>query len=187
MVCHYGRRKSMDAHRLGFLHPRRRLAFWRHGGSVVLALAMMCQSGWAKPNVSDWKNVEALDSGSAIWVRTMAGKKLHGELVRVTDEMLWLYSDEPGFPGRRSIQREIPREKVKEIRRFSQAASIAVGTAIGIGVGVGIGAVIDARAPVPDDDPHLATFIFGLLGGLFGSAVSSCSTLIKGKTIYKAP
>jgi hypothetical protein len=117
----------------------------------------------------------------------MAGRKLHGKLVRVTDEELWLNSDEAHFPGRRWVQRRIPRAKVREVRRFSQGASIAVGAAIGGGIGAGIGAGIDASAPKPNDDPGLATGLFALLGFLIGSAASSHSTIIKGKTIYRAP
>lgn len=163
-----------------------RIAFWRYGGSLTLALAVMCQPGWARTNISDWNNVKVLDPGSGIWVRTTAGKKYHGELVHVTDEMLWFNSDEPHFPGRRWIQRQVPRENVKEVRHFSQGAATVVGGAIGLAIGVGIGAAIDARAPIPNDDPHMGVMIFGMLGGLFGTAAASSSTLIKGRAIYRA-
>jgi len=166
-----------------------RVAFWRCGGSLALALAMMCQPGWAQSNISDWDNLEVLDPGSGIWVRTASGKKLHGELVKVTDEALWMNSDEPnrrGVPGRSWIQRRIPRANVKEVRHFSQGAVTAVGAAIGGGIGAGIGAGLDASRK-QGDDPHLATVVFTLLGGAFGAALASSSTFIKGKTIYRAP
>jgi len=168
--------------------PRRslRVAFWRYGGSLTLALAVMCQPGWARTNTIDWDNLRALDAGSGIWVRTKAGKKYHGEFVHVTEDMLWFNSDEAHFPGRRWIQRRVPRENVKEVRHFSQGAAIAVSSAIGLAIGVGIGAAIDAKAPVPNDDPHLGVVIFGMLGGMFGTAVGSHGTFIKGRTIYRS-
>jgi hypothetical protein len=175
-----------------FSHPQRRsakAAFWRYGSSLTLVWLVLCQSGWAQANISDWNKVEVLDPGSGIWVRTMAGKKYHGELVRVTDEMLWINSDEPNrrwVPGRRWIQRPIPRANVKEVRRFSQAAPAVVGAVIGGAIGVGIGAGIDASTPM-NDDPHLAAFVFGMLGAMFGGALASSSTIIKGNTVYRAP
>jgi len=173
-----------------FRHPGKRfsrMAFWRDGGCLALLLAVTCQSGWAQKNISDWENVEALAPGSGIWVRTIAGKKYHGELVSVTHEKLALDSDEPRIPGRTSILREVPREKVREVRRRSQWISVAVGTVIGGSIGAGIGAAIDASARKPNDDPHLATGLFATLGGGIGAAVSSHATLIRGKTIYRAP
>jgi hypothetical protein len=180
----------MEANMRVFGYPRTRffrMAFWRHGGFLVLLLAVMCQSGWAQKNINDWKNVEALAPGSGIWVRTITGRKYHGELVSVTDEKLALSSDEPRFPGRTVILREVRRENVKEVRRRSEWISVAVGTAIGGGIGAGIGAGIDASARKPNDDPHLATALFATLGSAIGSAVSSHATLIKGRTIYRAP
>jgi hypothetical protein len=165
------------------------MAFWRYGGSLALALAVLCQPGWAQTNTSDWDNLEAVNPGSGIWVRTASGRKLHGELVKVTDEALWMNSDEPnrrGIPGRSWIQRRIPRANVKEVRHFSQGASTAVGALVGGGIGAGIGAGIDATTK-GGDDPHLATVVFTLLGGVFGAALASSSTVIKGKTIYRAP
>jgi len=180
----------MGAYMFGFRPSRRRflrIAFWQYGGSLALVLAVMWQSGWAQANISDWKNVEALAPSSGIWVRTTAGKNYHGKLVNVTDEKLSLNSDEPHFPGRRWILRQVPRARVKEVRRFSQEASMALGAAIGGAVGVGIGAGIDASTPKPNDDPHAATMVLGMLGALLGSAAASSSTIIKGKTIYRAP
>jgi hypothetical protein len=180
----------MDAYRFGFGHPRRRflrIAFWRYGGSLALVLAVMCQSGWAQASISDWKNLKALDPGSGIWVRTVDGGKLHGELVALTDDELSLNTDERHFPGRRSIQRHLPRERVKEVRRFSQWLPGAVGAAIGGGIGAGIGAGLDASVRGAPEDPHICTFIFGFLGALFGGLFASDSTFIKGKTIYRAP
>jgi hypothetical protein len=146
----------------------------------------MCQPGWARTNTSDWENLRALDAGAGIWVRTKAGKKYHGEFVNVSEDMLWFNSDEAHFPGRKWIQREIPREDVKEVRHFSQGAVAAVSTAIGLAIGVGIGAAVDARAPIPNDDPHVGVLIFGTLGSIFGAAVGSSSSFIKGRTIYRA-
>jgi hypothetical protein len=180
----------METYTSVFGYPRKRIfrkAFWRHSGSLALLVAVMCPSGWAQKNINDWKNVEALAPGSGIWVRTIAGRKYHGELVSVTDEKLSLSSDEPRFPGRTLILREVPRERVKEVRRRSQWISVAVGAAIGGGLGAGIGAGIDASARKPNDDPHLATALFATLGSAIGSAVSSHATLIKGKTVYRAP
>jgi hypothetical protein len=180
----------MEAYMRLFRYPGKRffrMAFWRDGGCSALLLAVMCQSGWAQKNISDWKNVEALAPGSGIWVHTIAGKKYHVELLSVTDEKLALSSDEPRFPGRRLILREVPRERVREVRSRSQWISVAVGMAIGGGIGAGIGAGLDASARKPNDDPGLATGLFATLGSAIGSAVSSHATLIKGKTIYRAP
>ena len=174
--------------RFGQLRRRSLCALsFRNLVTLTLVLMFTCQSGRAQTNIYDWNRVESLDPGSAIWIRTSAGRKYHGELVKVTDATIWFNSDEPRFPGRVWIQRQLPREEVKEVRRYSQAAAGAVGAVIGGGVGVGIGAAIDARTK-PNDDPHLAAFVFGMIGAIFGGVLASATTsLAKGKTIYRAP
>lgn len=172
---------------VGQLRRPLRAASFRSAVTLTLVLMFTCQPGWAQANIYNWNRVESLDPGSGIWIRTTAGRKYHGELVKATDDTMWFYSDEPRFPGRVWIQRRLPREDVKEVRRYSQAAAGAVGAVIGGGVGVGMGAAIDARTR-PNDDPHLAAFVFGMLGAVFAGVLASTSTSIaRGKTIYRAP
>lgn len=168
--------------------PGIKSAFMRKGGVLALVLAILCQTCWAQTNgnIHDWKNLQALESGSGIWLQTMQGRKLHGELVQVTDKALWINSDECRFFGRRMVQRVIPRESVREVRRFSQAVPQVVGTLIGAGAGAGIGAAIDASAKNEGEDPHIGLLIFSLLGLVVGGAVSERATFIKGRTIYKS-
>jgi uncharacterized transporter YbjL len=137
----------------------------------------------AQGKLSDWGNVEKLKAGTKIVVHTTKRQEIEGEVLKVTDEMLFLEVAKPFGDWQRVV---LPREEVTEIRnRRAKHVNALIGAAIGIGVGVGIGAIYDSRHPF-SDDPGIGKLTFGLLGGLAGVATGG-SLPTKGRKIYVAP
>ena len=157
-----------------------------------LALWLVCWLAWPHSLIAqraipgDWTRVRSLPLNTSIVVKTKAHGTYHGELIDVTDTGLSLNSDERGFPGRASRRRDLRREDILKIRRFSKAGSAIAGAGLGAAAGVGIGLAIDLSAR-SNEDRGLATAVLGLLGTLLGWAVGRHSTLAKGETIYVAP
>src|SRR5919202_929024 len=136
----------------------------------LLLLSLSATPTWAQSNLADWNNVRSLSPGSTIAVKTKTGKTYRGRLESVTDQSLSM-DVRAGLFKRRVI--DVNKDEVREVRQNgSRATGAIVGGLVGTGVGVGIGAIVDATHP-GTDDPGLGKAVFGLLGGLFGSAIGS--------------
>lgn len=81
----------------------------------------------------------------------------------------------------------VSRNEVRSVRASRQAISTLVGGAIGVGAGVGIGAAIDSSAKNQVEEGHLATAMFGLLGGVLGMGIGTGTDFLAGPVIYQAP
>lgn len=151
--------------------------------AAVLIASLLPVSVQAKPNLSEWSNVQKLSVGTDIVVSTMKGERYEGALKHVdADGLLILVR-----VSRASRQAfELRREDVSEIRKSkSRALGMLLGFGVGLGVGLGIGAISDARHPY-GDDPGIGKAVFGTLGATSGLAVGGAIPL-KGKKIYVAP
>jgi hypothetical protein len=153
----------------------------------LMALGLVCLlASGQQPAATDWNRLRSVPLHASIIVKTKTGESYHGEFVGVTDELLSLDSDERAFPGRTKRRRDLRREEVLEVRRFSPVRSTLATTGIGVAVGSGIGAAIDSSSR-SNEDGNLVTVVFAFLGALFGWAIGRHSTLVKGETIYTAP
>ncbi len=161
----------------------------------ILIISLMCYGVPAQPNVqssggkSDWFALDKLETGTRVYVKATRGAEYEGGFQGVTADSLVLSS----VVGAPNIILEVKRAEVREVRkRRSDFAASAIGTGIGVGLGVAIGAAIgagvEARAPY-NDDPGLATMLFGFLGGLYGSITGKAFSgkFKKGEKIYVAP
>ena len=156
----------------------------------LATLTFLCllslQSVVAQTGPGDWTNVQNLEIGSDICLKTKQGRKLQGRLDSVSGEKLSLWSSERDFPGRITVRREVPREYVKEIRMNHRAVSVVAGAAIGLGIGVAAGAIVDSQARSREDNGILGATL-GLFGGLAGAAIGRTFPFIKGKRVYYVP
>jgi hypothetical protein len=143
-------------------------------------------AGQQRRAVADWQRVCNLAPGTSIAVKTKARASYHGDLIGSNGESLILDSDERGFPGRTRRRRDLRRDDVLEVRRFSSGLSGLAGMGIGAAAGASIGLAIDLSAR-SNEDKGLATAILTLLGGLLGWAVGRHTSLVKGEVVYRAP
>ncbi len=156
---------------------------------VLLACATAlphCAPARQRTPAGDWERVRNLPSGTLIVVKTKGGAAYHGELIGAAADSVRLDSDERSFPGRVTTRRELRREDVLEVRRFSKRGSALAGAGIGAATGAGIGIAIDASAR-SNEDRGVVTVVLLFLGGLLGWAVGRHSTIVKGEIIYAAP
>jgi len=152
-----------------------------------LAYSLLLSSCRGQPlGLNDWQNVRNLPPEIGILIQTKGGPRYHGELIRVTQDLISLDADERAFPGRRTRQRDLPRTDVQEIRKFNRAASTVAGTAIGAATGVGIGLAIDSSTR-SNEDKGLATALFTIFGGLLGWGIGRHAVIVKGERVYVAP
>jgi hypothetical protein len=151
----------------------------------ALVLALTCQASTAQKTLGDWTNVQDLPVDTTISVKTKAGAKYHGDLVRATADLVAIDSDEPASPGRITRRRELKREDIREIRLVAAATSTLAGAGIGAGVGAGIGVGLDSTARSHEYRGVLA-LVMALLGAAVGAAVAHRHPFIKGRRIYVA-
>jgi hypothetical protein len=153
--------------------------------AIVLACLLAGSTAFAQSGLGDWKNVQNLDPGTQVVVKTVAREKYFGRLVDVTADSLSINSDERGFPGRVTRRRAIRRAEVKEVRLRRQGASILVGGAMGAGVGAGIGGAIEASAKSGEDRGVALVVLTGLGLGL-GALIGLHANILSGKRVYVA-
>jgi hypothetical protein len=149
-------------------------------------LTLTCQASYARDTLADWTNVQDLPVDTTISVKTKAGAKYHGDLVRVTADSVAIDSDEPAFSGRTTQRRELKREDIREIRLIAPATSTLAGAGIGAGVGAGIGVGLDSTAKSHEYRGLLA-LVMAVLGAAIGAAIAHHHPFIKGRKIYVAP
>jgi hypothetical protein len=151
----------------------------------ALMLALTCQASTAQKTLADWTNVQDLPVDTTISVKTKAGAKYHGDLVRVTQDSVAIDSDGPASPGRTTRRRELKREDIREIRLVAPATSTLAGAGIGAGVGAGIGVGLDSTAKSHEYRGVLA-LVMAALGVAIGAAIAHHHPFIKGRKIYVA-
>jgi hypothetical protein len=154
--------------------------------TLAVVLALLCQASNAQKTLADWTNVQDLPVDTTISVKTKAGAKYHGDLVRVTADSVAIDSDEPAFPGRTTRRRELKREDIREIGLVAPATSTLAGAGIGAGVGAGIGVGLDSTAKSHEYRGVLAV-VMAALGAAVGAAIAHHHPFIKGRKIYVAP
>jgi hypothetical protein len=153
--------------------------------TLALVLALTCQASNAQETLADWTNVQDLPVDTTISLKTKAGAKYHGDLVRVTADSMAIDSDEPAFPSRTTRRRELKREDIREIRLVAPATSTLAGAGIGAGVGAGIGVGLDSTAKSHEYRGVLAV-VMAALGAAVGAAIAHHHPFIKGRRIYVA-
>jgi hypothetical protein len=153
--------------------------------TAALFAAIAMSAPGQTPAGSDWEKVQAIPLDTAIRVST-SGKTTVCRLTFVDSDLLRCVETQTVFFFPIRKEREFPRTEVRSVKLSRQGLSTLVGTATGLGLGAGIGAAIDASAK-SQEDPNLATALFGLLGALFGSGVGSHTDFMAGPTIYRAP
>jgi hypothetical protein len=153
--------------------------------TLVMVIALACQSSIAQGTVGDWTRVQDLAIDTAVSVKTKAGAKYHGALVSVTADSMAIDSEEATMSGRTVRRRDFKRETVREIRLVKHVTSVLAGAGIGAGIGAGVGVGIDAGAKVNGYRVQLALLI-AAAGAAVGAACAVRAPFIKGKKIYVA-
>jgi hypothetical protein len=153
--------------------------------TLALMLALTCQASYARDTLADWTNVQHLPVNTTISVKTKAGAKYHGDLVRVAADSMAIDSDEPAFQGRTTRRRELKREDIREIQLVAPTTSTLAGAGIGAGLGAGIGVGLDATAKSHEYRGVLA-LVVAALGAAVGAAIAHHHPFIKGRKIYVA-
>jgi hypothetical protein len=153
--------------------------------AIVLACLLAGSTAFSQSALGDWKNVQNLDAGTQVVVKTVAGEKYFGRLVTVTADSLSIDSDERSFPGRITRRRALNRAEVREVRLRRQGASILAGGAIGGGAGAAIGGAIEASAK-SGEDRGLALAVLTGLGFALGALIGRHANIVKGRRVYVA-
>lgn len=153
--------------------------------AITLACLLASSTAFSQSNPGDWKNVQNLDRGTQIVVKTVAREKYLGRLVNVTADSLVINSDERGFPGRVTRRRTLRRAEVKEVRLRRRGASILLGGVIGAAGGAAIGGAIEASAKSGEDRGVALVVLTGLGFGL-GALIGRHVNIVKGKRVYLA-
>ena len=159
------------------------MLFGKRTVAALLIVSLMSCTAFAQGRLNDWRNVESLEIGTRLIVKTKDGARMEGDLKSKLPDSIFLIVDIS-----RSYRDviELRQYEIKEIRKVrSRAVSTLLGVGIGVGVGAGIGAISEARAPY-NDDPGLAPVLLGFLGGLLGGPVGN-KLFHKGKKVYVAP
>ena len=152
---------------------------------ITLACLLAGSTAFSQSGLGDWQNVQNLQPGTQVVVKTVAREKYLGSLINVTADSLSMNSDERGFPGRVTRRRSIRRAEVKEVRLRRRGASILLGGVIGAGAGAAIGGAIEASSRSNEDRGVALAVLIGLglgLGALIGRHVN----LVKGRRVYVA-
>jgi len=151
--------------------------------AALLIVAILITPVQAKPNLSDWNNVQNLKLGSNIAVSTKRGELFEGKLKHIDADSLLLLV-QVSRSARQAI--EVRREDVAQVRKAKRRGlSMALGFGIGLAAGIAFGAISEAQHP-GNDDPGLAQLVGALLGAPVGLAVGTGMPL-KGKKVYVAP
>ena len=158
--------------------------WWSRVTASALVVLLACPPSFSQSTLADWASAQNISPESTVWIKIKAGAKYHGELVRVTPDVLAIDSDEPAFPGRATRRREFNREDVREVWLVRPGASMAMGAAIGGGAGAGIGVALDATAKSHEYRGVMA-LLAGVLGAGLGAAIAHHHPLVK-KKIYVA-
>jgi hypothetical protein len=153
--------------------------------AIVLACLLAGSPAFSQSGLGDWKNVQNLDPGTQVVVKTVASGKYFGRLVNVTPDSLSINSDERGFPGRVTRRRDIRRAEVQEVRLRRQAASMLAGGAIGGAAGAAIGGAIEASAK-SGEDRGVALVVLTGLGFALGALIGRHANIVKGRRVYVA-
>ena len=191
LCCCFCDKKALRGERFSTLVPyyasQRENIKMRFVWTAALFAAIAMSAPGQTPAGSDWGKVQAIRLDTAIRVSASAsGKTTVCRLTFVDSDLLRCVETQTVFFFPIRKEREFPRTEVRSVKLSRQGLSTLVGTATGLGLGAGIGAAIDASAK-SQEDPNLATALFGLLGGLFGSGVGSHTDFMAGPTIYRAP
>ena len=78
------------------------------------------------------------------------------------------------------------RREVSLVKLSRLPLSVLAGAAIGAGAGAGLGAGIEG-AHSGNDDPHLLTTTFAVLGASLGAGIGSATDFLAGPVVYRAP
>lgn len=153
--------------------------------AMVLTCLLAVSTAFSQSGLTDWENVQNLDPGTPVVVKTVAKDKYSGRLVNVTTDSLAMDSDERGFPGRVTRRRTLRKAEVREVRLRRQGASMLAGGAIGGGAGAAIGGAIEASAKSGEDRGVALAVVTGL-GFALGALIGRHANIVKGRRIYVA-
>ena len=170
---------------MGIRTPSGPSGICRSIAAVTLACLLVGSTAFSQSGLDDWQNVQNLQSGTQVVVKTVAREKYMGSLINATADSLSMNSDERGFPGRVTRRRSITRGEVKEVHLRRRGASILLGGAIGAGLGAAIGSAIEASARSGGDRGVALTVLTGLGFGL-GALIGRHVNIVKGRRVYVA-
>lgn len=143
-----------------------------------------CLPGHARAQATDWGRVERLAAGTELRVRTGYGAAECAFVSANGSSVTCVGRDRGLLRGR--VTRTVARADVLWIKRSRRELSTVAVVAIGVGAGAAIGAGVDAAAK-GGDDPHLATGVFGMLGGVLSIPFAARGDVLAGPYVYRAP
>ncbi|WP_213807077.1 hypothetical protein [Granulicella sp. dw_53] len=134
---------------------------------------------------SDWTRVQQIDPGTMLHIASQHRPAICS-FVSAEADSLTCTQTRSHFFIRATQTLHFTRQEITSIKLSRKPLSLLAGAAIGAGAGAGIGAAVDASSR-SQEDPHLATALGVIFGGIAGSAVGSKLDFLAGPTLYRAP
>lgn len=153
--------------------------------ALLLALTMVTAAlpaALAQAAVGDWPAVQAVATGTALFVETKDGKAIQGTLNYVRGTTLSIYSNVNDV-----VLEQDAIRRVYLAKKRSRITTALIGAGVGVGVGIGTGVAVANR----DDrrsGANLAPLSFGFAGLVGGAAVGALlgGRKRKGRLLYEA-
>jgi hypothetical protein len=162
------------------------LALRRHAVPLLLLATLLCPLASAQPKAgSDWSKVEAIQPGTMIRISSERRPTVCS-FVKADDDSLTCTKTQTIFFIPITRRLVYARQEVRLLKLSRQFLSGLTGAGIGAGAGAGIGAGLESQYN-SNEDGHLATVVFAILGGVIGSGVGSTTDFLAGPVVYRAP
>jgi len=160
--------------------------FKKHTAPLLLLAALLSPFATAQPKAgSDWSKVEAIQPGTMIRVSSQHRPTVCS-FVKADDYSLICTKTQTIFFIPITHRLVYMKQEVTLVKLSRQFLSGLTGAGIGAGAGAGIGAGIESQQS-SNEDGHLATVVFAILGGVIGSGVGSTTDFLAAPIVYRAP
>lgn len=155
--------------------------------AAILLCSLLSPCANAQPIAgSDWSRVQAIQSGTLIRISSEHGRPTVCTFVSADDNSLTCTKTQTVFFIPVTHRMLYGRRDVTLIKLSRQFLSGLTGAGIGAGAGAGIGAGLESQQS-SNEDGHLVTAFFAILGGTIGAVVGGSTDFLAGPVIYRAP
>jgi len=160
--------------------------FKKHTAPLLLLAALLSPFASAQPKAgSDWSKVEAIQPGTMIRVSSQHRPTVCS-FVKADDDSLTCTRTRTIFFISITHRLVYMKQEVALVKLSRQFLSGLTGAGIGAGAGAGIGAGIESQQS-SNEDGHLVSAVFAILGGAIGAGVGSTTDFLAGPVVYRAP
>ncbi|HEX9201615.1 MAG TPA: hypothetical protein VF865_18805 [Acidobacteriaceae bacterium] len=155
-------------------------------GVLLVLAAALCPSASAQQKAgSDWSRVQAIQPGTLIRVSSQHRPTVCS-FVKADDDSLTCTKTQTIFFIPVTHRLLYSRQEVTLLKLSRQFLSGLTGAGIGAGAGAGIGAGIESQQS-SNEDGHLVTAVFAILGGAIGAGVGGATDFLAGPVVYRTP